>query len=610
MNFYQAIVENQTDLICRFNETGILTYVNKAYCNYFGKPRDELLKKSFIPLVLEEDRAVIESSFASISPDNPTVVIQCRVLLNGEVRWQEWTDTFLYDAKGNFLEGLAVGRDITKRKTLELEVQATSQTLSSFFSLAPIMMGILNMEGQVLRVNPPFEQTLGYSLAELNATAQTPLLLFAADDLAMLDALWEELTVNGKTHLAEVPTLTKAGVQRLINWRFSADLEEGLVFCIGEDVTETRRLASAKITNDAQFSAIVDNMPGGVVYTNAQLEITLVNASFLRSFGYSELDVLQKTPEFLFHSQADYASTIDKTKLLRSNPTLLLSSEVRTCVRKNGETFQADTLIRSLTDPNGMVIGFLYFMIDVSIINEELKSLNQTLEQRVEDRTQEIQALVSKLTHDFKSPIRSIGNFAMFLEQDYGAVIGEQGLQFLDAIKRNAGYMNKLVIDLLELSKVRYTTDYYFEPIQLQSFIHTIANRSDANQLGTITIGENLPTVSADPNLLEQAISNLLDNAAKYIPEHVTPDIKIDVIETASHWGIQVADNGIGIAVENQKRIFVMFERVTGLKKRYEGTGVGLAIVKSVAEIHHGYVTLDSTVGAGSVFTLFISKDG
>ncbi len=608
MSFYETIVENQIDLISRFNAHNILTYVNPAFCKYAAAPKELLVGQSFMSMVLAEDRAVIDACLATLTSQKPSDTVQFRVSRHGKIFWQEWALTFIYDANGNFVEGIAVGRDITRRKSLELDLQASSQTLSSFFSLAPVMMGILNMQAQVLRINAQFERTLGYSLSELNAQAQAPLTLFAANDLAILTQIWESVTIDGETYTSEVQTTTKSGAQRLVRWRFSADVSEGLVFCIGEDITEERQLADAKVTDDAQFKAIVDNMPGCAVYTNLQFEITMVNKSFITSFGYSTAEIIGQQPDLLYASPEDYAGPSQKAQQLVKNPNAVFASDSLRCQSKNGDTFSAETRVRGVMDPNGILIGFLFFIIDESRIHEELQGLNRALEQRVTDRTEEMQAFVSKLTHDFRSPLRSIGNFAMFLEQDHGETIGAEGRSFITAIRNNAGYMDRLVKDLLEFSKVRYGAEYDFAHINLQPFIATIALRSDASNLGTVTLASNLPVIQADPSLLEQAITNLVDNAAKYVADHVEPKIHIDVVETERHWGIRVTDNGIGIAPENQRRIFTMFERVKGLNTRYEGTGIGLAIVKSVAEIHNGFVSLDSEVGVGSVFTLFIDK--
>ncbi|MGA9349636.1 MAG: sensor domain-containing diguanylate cyclase [Anaerolineae bacterium] len=112
---YRAIVEDQTELICRFLPDGTLTFANEAYCHYFGKKREELIGSSFMPLILEGDQAFVEEQFTSLSLENPVVTYEHRVILpDGQIRWQQWTNRAIFDERGRFIEFQSVGRDITE----------------------------------------------------------------------------------------------------------------------------------------------------------------------------------------------------------------------------------------------------------------------------------------------------------------------------------------------------------------------------------------------------------------------------------------------------------------------------------------------------------------
>lgn len=121
---YRAMVDDQTELICRFTPDGRLTFVNEAYCRYFGQPRQALVGSSLMPLLPPEDQALVQAATMSLSPQNPVVTLQHRVNLpDGSVRWQEWTERALFDETGRLVEFAAVGRDITERE-LALEALA------------------------------------------------------------------------------------------------------------------------------------------------------------------------------------------------------------------------------------------------------------------------------------------------------------------------------------------------------------------------------------------------------------------------------------------------------------------------------------------------------
>lgn len=122
---YRAIVEDQTELICRFKPDDTLTFVNEAYCRYFNKQRSELVGQKFLPAMPSDDRELISKNFRSLSQEQPINTYEHRIILpNGEIRWQQWSDRALFDQQGNFIECQAVGRDITKLKQAEADIRA------------------------------------------------------------------------------------------------------------------------------------------------------------------------------------------------------------------------------------------------------------------------------------------------------------------------------------------------------------------------------------------------------------------------------------------------------------------------------------------------------
>lgn len=130
---YRAIVEDQTDLICRSLPNGTITYVNEAYCRYFGKQNHELIGRSFMPLIPEEDRERTREHFDSLGPLNPVGTIEHRVIAaNGEIRWQQWTNRLILDADNRPIEYQAVGRDITERKQMEDALTERAEEIKLF----------------------------------------------------------------------------------------------------------------------------------------------------------------------------------------------------------------------------------------------------------------------------------------------------------------------------------------------------------------------------------------------------------------------------------------------------------------------------------------------
>ncbi len=608
MNLYEQIVEKQTELICRFLPDGTLTYVNQAYCDYFNKKRSDLVGKSFMPMIPEEDQPKAAANLAGITPENPVSSVQHRVILdNGDVRWQEWTDTFLYDENDNFIEGQAVGRDITEQKELELALVDTTQLFEAFYNDAPLMMAIVGFDGSATRMNTRICDVLGYTPSEMKTVTLEA--RYVAEDLLKRNAIWGELVEQGGAQTCELRMLTKAGDIRLTEWRFTADQSSQRIYCIGEDVTEQRAMQTQIRMQDLQFRQIVEAMPDAIVYANPERNIMLVNPSFTRIFGYAPDDVLGLPTQVLYTDPEAFI----KTGAQRFNPTSAVNYDAVPIEfrRKSGEDFLGEMIGVRIMDADGSVIGYLGIIRDITKrvrLQQELQDLNDQLELRVEDRTQEIRDLVHKITHDFRAPIRAINNYVSFIEEDYSAELDETGISFLTAIRENTSYVGSLVQDLLDYYKIRYNQSYTFAPVNLQQQISAIVRRSDSNTLGTITVAEQWPSVYANASLLGQALSNLLDNAVKYKAAGRPVEVTIRPQNTDTHWGIQVADNGIGIAEQYLEKIFGKFERLH-TQQEYDGTGIGLAIVQSVADVHGGKVDVASKLGEGSTFTLYLSKD-
>ncbi len=130
---YRGVVEDQTELICRFLPGGTITFVNQAYCRYFGKQREELVGQSFMPFIPASERAKIDVHLASLSPDNPVATHEHQVIApDGEIRWQQWTNRIILNQQGAIIEYQAVGRDITEQRLMAEALQQSAEKTKLF----------------------------------------------------------------------------------------------------------------------------------------------------------------------------------------------------------------------------------------------------------------------------------------------------------------------------------------------------------------------------------------------------------------------------------------------------------------------------------------------
>ncbi|MFA6900915.1 MAG: ATP-binding protein [Desulfurivibrionaceae bacterium] len=165
-DIYQSVVEEQTELICRYRPDGRLSLVNGAYAGYYGKTKEELLDKNFIPHIPDQDLSLIRERTAAITRGNPLAVFEHHIIMpNGEVRWQGWTHRGIYGTDGGLSEYQAVGRDITDRKRAEEGLEQERANLQAIFNTAQVSMLLLDEKANVTRINKEMLSLMGLDTA-------------------------------------------------------------------------------------------------------------------------------------------------------------------------------------------------------------------------------------------------------------------------------------------------------------------------------------------------------------------------------------------------------------------------------------------------------------
>lgn len=241
------------------------------------------------------------------------------------------------------------------------------------------------------------------------------------------------------------------------------------------------------------------------------------------------------------------------------------------------------------------------------LLNER-DALLSSLETRVAERTAELQRMVEEMeafsysvSHDLRSPLRSLAGYAEALQEDYADTLPEEARAYCERIVRAARRMDNLTQDVLAYTRVTQC-EMEITAVELDSLVQEVVEQYPAlvSSADSIRIHQPLGCVKGHVPSLIQCFSNLLGNAVKFVAEGVTPHVEVRSTVEKTRRRIWVKDNGVGIAPADQARIFRMFERAAG--RKVPGTGIGLAIVKKAVERMGGAVGVNSTPGCGAEF--------
>ena len=164
---YRAIVEDQTELICRYRQDSTISYVNDAFCQYFGIDKEKLIDREYTPVVYEADRDRVSQLINLMNPENPTITVENRAIVRGEVRWTQWNNRLIFDEAGNFIEYQAVGRDINHLKEIELKLRESEERFRNAFENAATGETLVSIDGRFMQVNRSLCEIVGYSETEL-----------------------------------------------------------------------------------------------------------------------------------------------------------------------------------------------------------------------------------------------------------------------------------------------------------------------------------------------------------------------------------------------------------------------------------------------------------
>jgi PAS domain S-box-containing protein len=360
--------------------------------------------------------------------------------------------------------------------------------------------------------------------------------------------------------------------------------------------------------SEARFRTFVESAPDAIFVQTEKL-FAYVNEATLKLFGATSKDQLLGQPVMSrFHP--DYHAIIaERIRLLNKEQNAALSIEQK-YLRLDGTPVDVEVSAVPFTYEHHQ--GALVFVRDITDRKqslEEIRRLNEELEQRILERTAQLSAANKELesfsysvSHDLRAPLRGIDGFSQALLEEYGNKLGDTGKTYLERVRKTTQHMGLLIDDMLKLSRIT-KSDFHRETVDLSHMIRMIAEahqKNNPDRAVDVTVQEGI-MVQCDPYLMKIAMENLLDNAWKFTGNVWHPRIEFGTTVRDGKTACFIRDNGAGFDMAYVGKLFGAFQRLHTTHE-FPGTGIGLATVQRIIHRHGGQVWAEGEAGKGATF--------
>ncbi|MDP3394746.1 PAS domain S-box protein [Sediminibacterium sp.] len=644
---YREITENIADLIWTADIDFKMNYCSPSIESIFGYESEEYISGSindqFSEETVEKYREIVREfksklKDGSISTQDRWNLEGQAIKKNGQVFWFKSLIKPSWNSENNITGVLGITRDITIEKRALVELQESEERLQRIVNSPTHYVLRTDLTGMHTYWNKTFEKEFGWLYKSKG--------LEKGDSLTSICNYHHKRTQEvvmacirspGTVHQIELDKPTREGGIMTTLWEFvcltDVNGKPSEMQCMGIDISE-KRIAEEQVR---KLSRAVEQIPLTVVITNLEGNIEYANPYTFQTTGYTQEELLGKNPKVLKSGE----TSLEEYEHLWGNITH--GKEWKGFFhnrKKDGSMYWEQATIGPILNENGEITHYIAIKEDITErkrIQDELKDLNLHLEEKIKERTIDIENanislinanqeaqkanqakidFLSKMSHELRTPMNSILGFGQLLQMSELTPIQEKGVHhILDSGKHLLNLINE-VLDISRIESGRISISV--EPIEVYDVINEIKDslQFSANQKNisiNCQLKNTVPTyVKADRQRLKQVLINLTNNAIKYNNEGGEVNIVVDTKPTTEEGytpiRISIIDNGWGIEEKDLERIFIPFERIGAEKTNVEGTGLGLAVVKQLIDIMGGKVGVKSKPGEGSTFWIELQQ--
>lgn len=531
--------------------------------------------------------------------------------------------------------------------SLKTQLETRESSFNELLELVSDAIVMVDSEFNILQFNTNFERLSGYTIDELKKKS-FPHSFFLKMDRQNIEksilSIGDSKPAKVEKKL-EVDFVRKDGSRLPVEMEFSRNNEHGDLFVRLRDISEMRQ-CEREISQRKQELSILSAISKSIKRPknlNKNIQLALANSCQLVGF---DRGVICLGDSGLKNLQPFITSGITRViaeKIMERYFDLILQvkNEKKIITMNSTSTFLAEILSRQpkcrsvalvplslrrnyfgvialgsmdhieFDSDKKQLLTAIGHQLSIHIENTLLFRELETKTHEVETKNKELNSFVSTVSHDLKTPIIALHGFLGLFKEKYGAAIDKEGTEYLDRVFRNAEYMEKMINDLLRLSRAGRVLGAKRKCSTrklVNEIIMGLSPRMEEKGIQCV-VSNSLPVIYGDKNRLQTVFENLIVNAMKYSSPERPGTIEICCKVKRKVYQFSVKDNGIGIETENHERIFEVFQKCTPHSETSEGTGVGLTIVKKIIEHHDGRVWVESRLNRGATFFFTLPKE-
>ncbi|MFC3686406.1 PAS domain-containing protein [Hydrogenophaga luteola] len=620
-----SVLEATPDIVSMANPQGEVFYFNRAGYEVLGLPQDapladaigrvhpqwavRLVKEEGIPVAIAQGRWLGET--AVNGADGREIPMSQMILSH-------------HGSDGQLMYLSTILRDISERKAAEATLREQGRVLAEAQELA--RMGNWRIDLRLRRVSwsRGLFSLLGYDPDADQASMENFLVSMHPDDRARMERTMQEHLggKDGDTRVVDHRAVTPTGVRYLeTRARLSCDDQGQPVGLFGTTMDVTERVLASQVVTDlkdmleqAETVSLLGSWAG-----DAETQRLNVSAQLFRNLGLEPANRPPTDAQYLDRIHPD-----DRPMVIEDMQTIRAGEPPQDFVFRTNPAHgpvrwmrrTARRIDRSAEGLRPRYIGTLLDITESVQAEEQLRHINQALEQRVAERTaqliqanQELEAFSYTVSHDLKAPLRGIDGYSQLLVEEYGEKLDEEGRHFVHRIRHGVQQMGELIADLLEYSRME-RRDMAAAPVAIRPLVESILDgfHADIERQG-VQVRTRLDdfTLALDREGISVVLRNLIGNALKFSRDSHPPEVEIGSRLENGRRVLWVRDNGVGFDMKYHDRMFGIFQRLHRAEE-FPGTGVGLALVAKAVQRMGGRVWAESAPGAGATFYLEFSQ--